>query len=289
MTDRSAPLFRTARHAAIIAAAGFFFAIPAAAQTTLPPPAFGTADQRQDRIQELEGALRDAEGQNEDLQRQLLEANREITRLRGMVGELAGVNQSLATQPAEGEDGAPAPQGGAQPGGSAEVAPPTLNDAQRRATGTLGNMPASAAPPQRAAAAEPTEPGPAYSRARELLVNGQYAEAEAAFGAFLEEHPDAEQSADARFWFAFTLLARNNYRDAAQNFTAYLRANPQAPRAAEAQVRLGMALVGLSQDGQNDAAERRQACSAFTRLPQNAPRAVRDLAAREARAAQCAA
>lgn len=285
MTDLSAPLFKTARHAAIVAAAGFFLAIPAAAQTTLPPPAFGTADQRQDRIQELEGALRDAEAQNENLQRQLNEANREITRLRGMVGELAGVNQQLATPPADGGAATPAPQAGARPGGSAEVAPPTLNDAQRRATGTLGSMPANAAPTPAAV----VEPGDAYSRARELLVNGQYAEAEAAFGNFLEQHPDAEQAADARFWFAFTLLARNNYRDAAQNFTAYLRANPQAPRAAEAQVRLGMALLGMSGDGQNDAAERRQACAAFTRLPQNAPRAVRDLAARESRAAQCAA
>jgi TolA-binding protein len=144
-------------------------------------------------------------------------------------------------------------------------------------------MPASAAP------APAEEPGALYSRARELLVNGQYAEAEVAFGQFLEQHPDAEQAADARFWFAFTLLARNNYRDAARNFTTYLRATPNGPRAAEAQVRLGMALVGMSQDGQNDAAERRQACAAFTRLPQNTPRNVRDLAAREARAAQCAA
>jgi TolA-binding protein len=277
MTDRSAPLMKTARHAAIIAAAGFFLAIPATAQTTLRPPAFGTADQRQDRIQELEGALRDAEGRNEDLQRQLNEANREITRLRGMVGELAGVNQSLSTPPPDAQ-GAPPPEQDAAPGGG-----DGLNDAQRRATGTLGSMPANAAPPP------PAEPGPAYTRARELLVNGQYAEAEAAFGQFLDQFPEAEQAADARFWFAFTLLARNNYRDAAANFTTYLRSNPQAPRAAEAQVRLGMALAGMAQDGQNDAAERRQACAAFTRLPQNAPRNVRDLAAREARAAQCAA
>jgi TolA-binding protein len=282
MTDRSAPISKTARLAAMIAAAGFFLAIPAAAQTALPPPAFGTADQRQDRVQELETSLRDAERQNEDLQRQLNEANREITRLRGMVGELAGVNQQLSAPPAEGE-AAPPPQGGARPGGIAEVAPPTLNDAQRRATGTLGTVPAAAAP------ALAQEPGALYTQAREHLVGGRYAEAEAAFGQFLEQHPNAEQAADARFWFAFTLLARNNYRDAASNFTSYLRGNPQAPRAAEAQVRLGMALIGMSQDGQNDANERRQACAAFTRLPQNAPRNVRDLAAREARAAQCTA
>ncbi|HJS80687.1 MAG TPA: tol-pal system protein YbgF [Vitreimonas sp.] len=281
MTDRSAPFSKSARLAAVIAAAGFFLAVPAAAQTTLPPPAFGTADQRQDRIQELEAALRDAEGRNEELQRQLNQANREITRLQGMVGELAGVNQSLAAPPPAEAGATPPPQGGAAPGGSAEVAPPTLNDAQRRATGTLGSMPANATPP---APAAPSEPGPAYTRARELLVSGQYAEAEAAFGQFLEQHPRAEQAADARFWFAFTLLARNNYQDAASNFVQYLRNTPQGPRAAEAQVRLGMALIGLGQ--------RQQGCAAFSSLSSrypNASRAVRDLATRESRAAQCAA
>ena len=69
MTDKSAPLTKTARHAAILAAAGFFLALPAAAQTTLPPPAFGNADQRQDRIQDLESALRDSEARNEETQR----------------------------------------------------------------------------------------------------------------------------------------------------------------------------------------------------------------------------
>ncbi|PZO47491.1 MAG: tol-pal system protein YbgF, partial [Alphaproteobacteria bacterium] len=58
----------------------------------------------------------------------------------------------------------------------------------------------------------------------------------------------------------------------------------QAARAAEAQVRLGMALVGMGQ--------RQQGCSAFASLVRrypNATRAVRDLATRESRAAQCAA
>jgi tol-pal system protein YbgF len=278
MTDRSAPVLKTARLAAIIAAAGFLLALPATAQTALPPPAFGTADQRQDRLQELEAAVRDAEARNEELQRQLNEANREITRLRGMVGELAGVNQSLSTPPAEGEETAPAREDDALPGGRADVAPSTLNEAQQRATGTLGSMPASAAP-------TPTvEPGDAYSRARELLVNGQYAEAETAFGDFLEQNPDAEQAPDARFWFAFTLLARNNYQDAASNFVQYLRRTPQGPRAAEAQVRLGMALIGMGQ--------RQQGCAAFSSLASrypNASRAVRDLATRESRAAQCTA
>jgi tol-pal system protein YbgF len=274
MTDRSAPFSKTARLAAAVAAAGFFFAAPALAQTRLPPPpaSLGGADARQDRIQELEEALRDAEARNDDLQRQLNEANREITRLRGIVGELAGVNQSLSTPPA---DGAPT---NAQPrAGSGESAPPGLNDAQRRATGTLGQVPPTAVP------AAPQDAGAAYTRARELLVNGNYAEAEAAFGQFLEQHPNAEQAADARYWFASTLLARNNYQDAAANFVQYLQRTPQGPRAPEAQVGLGMALVGMGQ--------RQQGCAAFASLVRrypNAPRHVRDRAAGEARAAQCA-
>jgi tol-pal system protein YbgF len=139
-------------------------------------------------------------------------------------------------------------------------------------------MPANAAP-----ATPLMDPADAYSRAREMLVSGNYAEAEVAFGDFLERYPRAENRADARFWFAFTQLARNNYQDAAANFVQYLQDTPQGPRAPEAQVRLGMALAGMDQQ--------RQACQAFaslTRRYPNAPRNVRDLATRESRAAQCA-
>src|SRR5690606_3380585 len=287
MTETSAPFFNKSRLAACLVAAGIFLVPPALAQTRLPPPTAPVgADARQDRIEELEQQLREAEARNEETQRQLFEAQREIRRLNGIVSELAGVNQDLTTAPpaeaGEGSATPPARTGGS--GGSAENGA-GLHPAQRAATGTLGTVPARAAPAQQTAA---LEPGPAYSRARELLVNGELAEAEAAFADFLERYPEAETAVDARYWFAFTQLARNNYRDAAANFTSYLRANPQGPRAPEAQVRLGMALVGMSEDGTNDAAERRQACAAFQRLPANASRAVRDLAAREARAARCA-
>lgn len=273
----SALISSTTRFAASLAAAGFLFAAaPAAAQTQLPPPAYGNADARQDRIEELEAQLRDATAENERMQYELMQRDREITRLRGMVGELAGVNQDLSTgQPVEGETPAPGTTPRLQDGDQES----SLNEAQRRATGTLGTMPASTAPVQ---AAE--DPGEAYSRAREMLVNGQLAEAEAAFGGFLERHPNASTAADARFWFAFTLLARHNYEDAAANFVQYLQNNASAPRAPEAQVRLGMALIGMG--------NRQQGCAAFgslTRRYPNAPRNVRDLATREARAAQCSA
>lgn len=282
MTDRSAPQMTRARLAACLAAAGLFFALPAAAQTTLPPPAFGNADSRQDRIEELESQLRDATAENERLQYEIIQRDREITRLRGMVGELAGVNQDLsAGQPPEGGEAQPPPPSGNRgPGASANAAPSGLNAAQQSATGTLGEIPAGAAP----VAAPVADAGDAYSRARELLVDGNYAEAENAFGQFLEQFPESEQAPDARFWFAFTQLARNNYQDAAANFVHYLQRTPNGPRAPEAQVRLGMALAGMGQT--------RQACGAYASLARrypNAPRAVRDLAARESAAARCSA
>lgn len=241
------------RLAASIAAAGFFLVTPAVAQTQLPPPSFGQADTRQDRIEELEQQLREATAENERMQFELNQAQREITRLRGLVGELSSVNQSL---------------GQAQPPAAAAAPAP-------RQTGQLGTLPASELP---------GDAGQAYSQARELLVAGRYPEAELAFGRFLQAFPEAETAADARFWFAFTLLARNNYTDAAANFVQYLQVAPSGPRAPEAQVRLGMALIGMGQT--------RQGCSAFASLARrypNAPRNVRDLAQREARAANCAA
>jgi TolA-binding protein len=266
-----------ARLAACVAAAGLVLVSAASAQTTLPPPAFGNADARQDRIEELETQLREANAENERLQLELRRAQSEIQRLSNLVGEMAGVNQSLSQgQPAE----------GAAPPNASSGTPPAqtggLTPQQQAATGTLGTLPADQA--------APADAGEAYGRARQYLVNGNYAEAEAAFGEFLQRFPNTTQTADARFWFAYTLLARNNYRDAAANFVQYLQTTPNGPRGPESQVRLGMALAGLAQDGENDANDLRQACGAFASLQRrypNAPRNIRDLAAREARAARC--
>lgn len=278
MTYRSAQTTRT-RLAACLAAAGLLFTGVAVAQTRLPPPtAPVTADERQDRIEELERQLREQTAENERLQYELNQAEREMTRLRGMVGELAGVNQQLSTTPPAAAGAAPA-QGDANaapaPRADNNPAPAGLNDAQRAATGTLGTMPADAAPP-------PRDPAADFAAARQLMVNGQLAEAEAAFSSYLEAYPQGENVADARFWFAFTLAARNNHTDAAANFVQYLQAYPNAPRAPEAQVRLGMALVAMGNT--------RQGCGAFANMPRrypNAARNVRDLATREARAASC--
>src|SRR5690606_37962856 len=108
MTYRSAHTTRT-RLAACLAAAGLLFASAATAQTRLPPPTQPvTADARQDRIEDRERQLREQTAENERLQFELNQAQREFSRLRGIVGELAGVNQQLTTTPPA-DAGAPAP------------------------------------------------------------------------------------------------------------------------------------------------------------------------------------
>ncbi|MBI3439167.1 MAG: tetratricopeptide repeat protein [Proteobacteria bacterium] len=295
MTDQSASPPPKIRLAACLVVAGFLFAVPAEAQNRQQQQATQTqADAQQDRIEELQRQLTVSTAENENLQHQLMDAQREITRLRAMVGNLAQVNQDVvagmqnpnAPPPAQAQapdTGAPlATQGGA-PGPRADASDSNgAADAGGKllppgAQGQLGTLAESALPP----VPTPT-PEDAYANARSALVAGQYAEAETAFGDYLEHFPNADNAADARFWFAFTQLARNNYQDAAANFVRYLQAAPNAPRAPEAQVRLGMALAGLGQT--------RQACGAYANLPRrypNAPRNIRDLATREARASAC--
>jgi len=282
MTQRSAFVQASTRLAAACAAAGVLFVSVAAAQTTLPPPQqYGTADARQDRLQELEQALRDATAENERLQNELNQRDREIRRLQNLVDEAVGVNRALITPPADGQ----APASGGSPGNAqrAETEPVagSLNSAQQAATGTLGTIPAGTPLPAPATPPASTADD-LYTRARAHLNAGRLAEAEADFASFLEAYPNVTQTTNAHYWYGRTLLARNNHEAAAQNFYQYLRRAPRGPNAPDAQVNLGLALIGMGQ--------REQGCAALTGLTENYPNAsasVRELAAREARAARC--
>ena len=153
MTDRSANHYRS-RLAACLAAAGLLFAPAALAQTQLPPPSYGQADARQDRIEELEAQLREATAEQERIQYELVQAQREIRRLQAMVSELTGVNQALS-----------APEPGQEPLAPTQQlqAPPPTGQAPRgpQQTGQLGTLSADQLP---------GDAGQAYSRARGLRL-----------------------------------------------------------------------------------------------------------------------
>lgn len=247
------------------AAAALCFALSAAPHAAAQAPS--AADIRQDRIEELEQLLTQQTAENERLQRDLSNAQAEVTRLQSMVNDLTIVRDAREAPPANATSPAPEP-------GPPRAAPPEPSaPAAPQQQGTLGTLPAPV----------PTgDAGQAYSQARTLLNNGRLPEAETAFEGFLQAFPNAETAPDARFWLAFTQLARNNFQPAAAGFLGYLQATPQGPRAPEALVRLGMALGGLERTP--------QACAAFRDLPRRYPNAsqnVRALAARESRALAC--
>lgn len=288
MTDPYTPSKARGGRTAFAAFAGLALlscAIPFAAAQPVgrPPPEsyapspaspYAGAAVRQDRLEELEAQVAAATAENERLQFELMQAERELTRLRNMVGELADTNTTIQNSIA---NPAPAPgdpavlNEGAPNGAISDVAPGA--DARARATGTLGTLSANDAPPP------PVDSATAFQNAQALLLNNRAAQAEIAFEEFLTAHGDSAEAPDARYWYAFTLLSRNDFSRARAGFVDYLQRHPNTPRAPEAQVRLGMALAGSG--------ETRMACAAFRDLPRAANRAVRDLAAREARAANC--
>ena len=280
MTDQSAPPHTFGRLAAAIAVAGFLLAMPASAQSVRrdvdgPSQAQAQADAQQDHIEELQSQLAAATAENENLQHQLMDAQRENHRLQAMVGNLAQVNQDIASGQQPPADAVPSPDQQGKPprqdnggggGASASLSGGPLP------SGQLGTLPASQTP----------DPDDLYSQAQDLLRNGQYPQAEVAFGDLLEHYPNASIANDARFWYAFTQLARHNDQDAARNFIQYLHDAPNAARAPEAQVRLGMAFAELGQT--------QQACTFYTNLPQRYPRApsnIRALAVNEAARNHC--
>src|SRR5690242_12490950 len=101
MTDQFVSPSPKIRLAACLVAAGFLFAAPAMAQNRQQQQAAAVAqaqaDAQQNHIEELQRQLVDATAANENLQHQLMDAQREITRLRAMVGNLAQVNQDAVS------------------------------------------------------------------------------------------------------------------------------------------------------------------------------------------------
>lgn len=86
-----------------------------------------------------------------------------------------------------------------------------------------------------------------YERAYQLMIVGDYEQAEGAFRTFLVSYPGHELTDDARFWIGESLYSRALYRDAAQAFLDAYNASPRGNMAAETLLKLGMSLAQLGQ------------------------------------------
>jgi tol-pal system protein YbgF len=159
----------------------------------------------------------------------------------------------------------------------------------------LGQLPQSVVnalpPPPAVAPAPKTTPKttalPAqqqYDSAMELLRAGDYAGAETALQAFVNQHPDHQLAPSAAYWLAETYYVRKNYAAAAAAFARNYRTyGKSATKAPDNLLKLGMSLEGLG--------EKEKACLSYTELAKefpDAPANIREALARERARAECA-
>jgi tol-pal system protein YbgF len=125
-----------------------------------------------------------------------------------------------------------------------------LQSAAAQAADSQGATGPVAAPPQAGGApsAPPTPPdsASAFKAAKQLLLDGEYARASAAFQAFVDTYGDAPNAPEAHYWLGETLFIRGAYADAAAAYIGAIRGWPQTSWAPDAVVKLARSLVALN-------------------------------------------
>ena len=161
----------------------------------------------------------------------------------------------------------------------ATAAQPPLVPQVSNEPGVLGTIPASALPTETAdgtaAAAQPAEmaaltpalpagtPKQQYDYAYNVLKQavqqqGDFNEAQRAFDAFIENHPDHELTDNAYYWLGETYYVAKDYATAAHHFALGLQRFPDGNKAPDIMLKLGMSLFG---SGRTE-----QACIAFEKF-----------------------
>lgn len=115
-----------------------------------------------------------------------------------------------------------------------------------------------------------------YNYAYKLLVQSDYADAEAAFREFISAHPQDTLAGNAQYWLGETYYVRQQYEPAAQAFLQGYQNYPKNPKASDSLLKLGMSLAALKKNP--------EACAALGQLAKEFPQApahVKDAATRE--------
>ena len=112
------------------------------------------------------------------------------------------------------------PARGSTNGTGIEIVPPTRSNSE-------GGDSAAAAPPVVAPSASAGDQD-AYNQAKTQYDQEDYAAAEAAFSAFLEDYPRSAQRHKAQFWLGKTLLNQSEYSRAIRAFEVLRRDYPES-------------------------------------------------------------
>ncbi len=241
------------------------------------------------RINKLENALRQMNGQIEQLQFQ----NRQLQDQMKKFGDGASVRAAPVDVPlASTSGGAISSQVAASPVSpslkksdafdpasqpNAPGAPralgiglaPGLGIPKDQASGTSGPLDISNAPVTSSgtviASTGPMGPRQEYDLAAGFLRQGQYGDAETGFRNFVTKYPKNRLVADATFNLGETYLQRNRPREAAEQYLKVSSDFPNSARAPEAMLRLGIALGTLN--------AHEQSCATFQEISRKYPNA----------------
>ena len=126
------------------------------------------------------------------------------------------------------------------------------------------------------------QPREQFNAALQAFQARQYPEAEAGFKAFLAANPDHRLTPDALFYIGETYLQRSRPREAAEQYLKVTTNYSKSSRAPESMVRLGQTLAALGNSG--------QACATLTEFGKRYPSAsasVKKLAEHESAKDHC--
>ncbi|HCH55768.1 MAG TPA: tol-pal system protein YbgF [Rhodospirillaceae bacterium] len=129
----------------------------------------------------------------------------------------------------------------------------------------------------------PGTPKSQYDYALSLMLGQQdFAAAERALKAFVEQHPQDDLAGNAQYWLGETYYVRRSYQNAAFAFAEGYQRYPKNRKAPDSLLKLGMSLSRMG--------KRKEACTAFSRFLSKYTRANDRLKARidrERRQAKC--
>ena len=196
-----------------------------------------------ERVGDLEQTLTKLNGQNETANFELTKANRAAAdqKMRGDMLEqrLATLEKTLADL---------------QASAAAQVAAPAVG------------MPPPPAPP--------ADPAVAFKQAKDLLLAGDYGNAEQAFSAYVNNYPESTRTPEAKYWWGETLFVREAYSDAAGAYIGAIRGWPQTTWAPDATLKLARAMVALKKTT--------DACRTLDELSKRYPKAPAQVVSRAA-------
>lgn len=231
-----------------------------------------TRDANNDLLTDNETLARDAAALRQQVDKQA----RAIAAMQMMLG-IEPEPEPIETYSALGDEGAPQGFALTQPQsngrGIDSSGPAQIASGSALPEGSLGTLPASQLP---------GEAGALFAEAKARLIRLDYAGAEEAFRAFIDQFGKDPQAGEAYFWLGEALHQQQAYADSGAAYTTMIRSYPDDVRAPDALVRLARAMRFLG--------ETEKACTALDTLPKRYPGAtkvVRDLAAVERTRSGC--